>query len=50
MKKTWFYVLAERFLLFKIDGREDDYVVRSLPMNVGGPNTVNRWTPNIQKC
>jgi hypothetical protein len=38
MRDSWFFVPAERFLLFKIDKRGDSYESRPLPLAVGAAN------------
>jgi hypothetical protein len=38
MGKSWFFVPAERFLLFKVDKHQDTYAARPLPLRVGVVN------------
>jgi hypothetical protein len=48
MKDAWFFVPAERFLLFKVDKPDDAYEARPLPLSVGVANPAQslpqEWT------
>jgi hypothetical protein len=42
MRKSWFFVPVEQFLLFKVDKREDRYEARLLPLSVGVVNPAGQ--------
>jgi hypothetical protein len=53
MRDSWFFVPAERFLLFKIDKPDDAYEARPLPMRVGVANPAQplrrEWTEALDE-
>jgi hypothetical protein len=53
MKDAWFFVRAERFLLFKVDKRDDAYEARPLPLSVGVANPAHplpqEWTTALDE-
>ncbi len=47
LHRSWFYVPAEQFVIFKIDRDEVSYQARVLPMSVGGPNHAQPLHPQF---
>jgi hypothetical protein len=51
LKKAWFFLPQEQFILFKADKLEDHYEARQLPLTVGGPNPAGplsqEWTETL---
>jgi hypothetical protein len=47
LRKSWFFVPAEQFLLFKIDKHGDGYVARLLPLSVGVANPAGQVDPEF---